>query len=148
VTVQYSVSTGANSFTAAAHTAIEINPGSSMPAELVAMDISSPYLTSGTPISVLVELVSNTASGTGTGYTPKKFGQAVGTALSTTKINDSVEPSTPTVVMGWELVFPAGPFSYQWPLGREYFLGVSTFNAIRVTPSATITLVVNAVFEE
>jgi hypothetical protein len=71
VTVQYSVSTGANSFTAAAHTAIEINPGSSMPAELVAMDVSSPYLTSGTP-----------------------------------------------------------------------------FNAIRVTPSATITLVVNAVFEE
>jgi len=148
VTVQYSVSTGANSFTAAAHTAIEINPGSSLPAELIAMDVSSSYLTAGTPISVLVELVSNTAAGTGTSYTPKKFGQAVGTATATTKINDTVEPSTPTVVMGWELVFPAGPWSYQWPLGREYFLGVSTFNAIRVTPSATITLVVNAVFEE
>jgi hypothetical protein len=148
MTVQYSASTGANSFTAAAHTAIEINPGSSLPAELVAIDVSSPYLTAGTPISVLVELVSNTATGTGTGYTPKKFGQAVGTSLTTTKINDSVEPSTPTVIMGWGLVFPAGPFSYQWPLGREYFLGVSTFNAIRVTPSATITLVVNAVFEE
>jgi hypothetical protein len=123
MTVQYSASSGANSFTAAAHTAIEINPGSSLPAELIAMDVSSPYLTTGTPISVLVELVSNTASGTGSSYTPKKFGQAVGTALSTTKINDTVEPSTPTVVMGWELVFPAGPFSYQWPLGREYFLG-------------------------
>jgi hypothetical protein len=33
-----------------------------------------------------------------------------------------VEPSS-DCGLGWELVFPAGPFSYQWPLGREYFLG-------------------------
>jgi hypothetical protein len=122
VTVQYSVSTGANSFTAAAHTAIEINPGSSMPAELIAMDVSSPYLTTGTPISVLVELVSNTASGTGSSYTPKKFGQAVGTATVDYEDQRHGGAVDADGVMGWELVFPAGPFSYQWPLGREYFL--------------------------
>jgi hypothetical protein len=148
MTVQFSVTTGLTSLTAAAHTAIEINPSANVPAELIGFDVSCSYLTTGTPVSLLIELVSNTATGTGTSYTPKRFGQAVGTAAATVKINDTVEPSTPTVIYGWELIVPGGPFSYQWPLGREYFLSTSTFNAIRITPSATVSVLVGAVIEE
>lgn len=149
MTVQYSVTTGLTSLTAAtAKTMIEVNPSANVPAELISMDISSSYTTSATPITLLVELVSNTGTGTGTSYTPKRYGQAVGTAQSTVKINDTVEPSTPTVIAGWEIILPGGPFSYQWPLGREYLLTTSSFNGIRLTASATCSAIVNAVIEE
>jgi hypothetical protein len=149
VTVQYSVTTGLTALAAAtAKSMVEVNPGSGLPAELISMDVSSSYATSATPITLLIELVSNTATGTGTTYTPKRYGQAVGVAQSTTKINDTVEPSTPTVIQAWELVLPSGPFSYQWPLGREYLLTTSSFNAIRCTASAVCSVIVNAVIEE
>lgn len=146
---QYSVTTGLTALAAAtAKTMIEINPGANTPVELIGMDVSSSYLTSGTPVSLLVELVSYAASGTGTAYTPRRYGQAVGVATSTAKINDTVEPSTPTVVQGYELILPGGPFPWLWPAGREYFLSVSTFNGIRLTASAVCSVIVNAVFEE
>jgi hypothetical protein len=148
MTAQYSVTTGLTSLTAAVHTAIELNTSANVPVELISLDVSSSYLTTATPVSLLIELITNTATGTGTAYTPKKMGQAVGTSATTTKINDTVEPSTPTIIQAWELILPGGPFSYQWPLGREYFLGVSTFNAIRLTPSATISCITNVVIEE
>jgi hypothetical protein len=149
VSVQYSVTNGLTALAAAtAKTLIEINPGSSIPAELVALDVSSSYLTTGTPVSLLVELGTASATGTGSSYTPKKFGQAVGTALSTVKINDTVEPTSFVVAVAWEIVLPAGPFCYQWPLGREYFLAVSSVNAIRFTASAVCSVVTNAIFEE
>jgi hypothetical protein len=149
VSVQYSVSNGLTALAAAtAKSIVEINPGSSIPAELVALDVSSSYLTSGTPISLLVELGTASATGTGSSYTPKKFGQAVGTALSTVKINDTVEPTSFVTAVAWELVIPAGPFCYQWPLGREYFLAVSSVNVVRLTASAVCSVIVNAIFEE
>jgi hypothetical protein len=149
VSVQYSVSNGLTALAAAtAKSIVEINPGASIPAELVALDVSSSYLTSGTPISLLVELGTASATGTGSSYTPKKFGQAVGTALSTVKINDTVEPTSFVTAVAWEIVLPSGPFCYQWPLGREYFLAISTVNVVRLTASAICSVIVNAIFEE
>jgi hypothetical protein len=109
VSVQYSVTTALTALAAAtAKSMIEINPGSSIPAELIALDVSSSYSTAGTPLTLLVELGIASATGTGSSYTPKKFGQAVGTALSTVKINDTVEPTSFVTSIAWELVIPAG----------------------------------------
>jgi len=127
---------------------VEINPSANVPAELISLDVSSSYVTSATPITLLVELVSYATTGTGTTYTPKRYGQAVGTAQSTVKINDTIEPATPTVVAGWEIILPGGPFSYQWPLGREYLLTTSSVNGIRCTASAVCSVIVNATIEE
>lgn len=147
--VQYSVTTGLTALVAAtAKTMIEINPGASIPVELCQLDVSSSYATAATPLTLLVELGTTTGTGTGSAYTPKRFGQSVGTALSTVKINDTVEPAGFAAVLAWELVLPTGPFSYLWPLGREYFMPTSTFNAIRLTASAIASVIVNAVFEE
>jgi hypothetical protein len=149
MSVQYSFTTGLQSLTAAVHTMVELNPVASQnPPELIALDVSSSYLTTATPISLLIEIVTNTATGTGTVYTPKRMGAATGTASTVCKINDTVEPSTPTVIYGWEVIIPGGPFSYQWSLGREYLLQVSTFNGIRVTPSTACSVLISGVFEE
>jgi len=51
---------------ATAKTMVEMNPGANLPAELISVDISSSYATSATPITLLVELMAYTGTGTGT----------------------------------------------------------------------------------
>jgi hypothetical protein len=149
VTAQFVVTTGLTALAAAtAKTLIEINPTANTPAELIALTVSSSYLTAGTPLSLVVEIGTAAATGTGTAFTPKRAGQAVGTAQSTTKINDTVEPTTFVAVHAWDLVLPGDRLDYLWPLGREYFLNTSTINAIRVTCSAVASVRATAWFEE
>lgn len=149
MTAQFSVTTGLTALVAAtAKTLVEINPSANTPAELIALTIGSSYLTSATPASLVIELGTATASGTGTGATIKRVGQAVGTAQAASKINDTVEPSSFAAVHVWDLVLPGDRLDYVWPLGREYFLNVSTFNCIRLTASAALSARVTAWFEE
>lgn len=150
MTAQYAVTTGLTALTAATpKTLIEINPNANTPAELIALTVSSSYLTSATPLSLTVELGTATATGTGTSFTAKKVGQSVGTSSATLKINDTVEPSTFVAVHAWDLVLPGDRLDYLWPLGREFFLGTSTINVIRVTSSAgTPSVRATAWFEE
>lgn len=149
MTVQFSATNGLTALVATtAKTMIELATTANTPAELISLDVSSSYLTSATPLTLLVELVNYTATGTGTTYTGRKYGQAIGAAQTTVKINDTVEPSTPTIIAGWELIIPSGPFSYQWPLGREYLLSTSTFTGIRLTASAICSAIVNLTYEE
>ncbi|MGZ4555720.1 MAG: hypothetical protein ACXVXZ_08235 [Mycobacteriaceae bacterium] len=154
MTAQYAIQTGLTALTAAtAKTLVEINTGANTPTELIALKVSSSYLTSATPITLTVELGTTTATGTGTAFTPKRTGQAVGVAQSTVKINDTVEPTGFTVVDAWDLTLPGDRIDYLWPLGREYFLGpmtsgTSALNAIRVTASAACSVRVTAWIEE
>jgi hypothetical protein len=154
VTAQYIIHTGLTALTAAtAKTLVEINTGANTPAELIAVKISSSYITTATPITLVVELGTITATGTGTSFTPKRAGQAVGVAQATVKINDTVEPSGFSVIDAWDLTLPGDRVDYLWPLGREYFLGpitggTSALNAIRVTASAACSVRVTAWIEE
>lgn len=149
MTAQFVVTTGLTALTAAtAKTLIEINPDASTPAELIALTVSSSYLTSATPLSLVVEIGTATATGTGSANTPKRAGQAVGTARSTVKINDTVEPTGFAAVHAWDLVLPGDRLDYLWPLGRELFLSTSTVNAIRLTCSGAASARVTAWFEE
>lgn len=143
--VQYVITTGKTALVAAtAKTVIEGSSTANVPPEWISLDVSFDG-TSGTP--VLIELLTFSTTGTGTGYTPKKYGQAVGVAASTWKINDTVEPSTPTVLLAW-LVSPASGLFYQWPLGRELFHPVSTVQAIRLTAPAVVNYIANLTIEE
>lgn len=149
MSVQYSVTSGLTALSAAtAKTLIEMNPDSSTPAELIALTVSSSYLTVATPASLLVELGTATGTGTGTSFTAKRMGAAQGTADTTCKINDTVEPSSITVLHAWDLVLPGDRLDYIWPLGREFMLQASTFNVIRLTASAALSARVTAWFEE
>ena len=143
---QFVVTTGLTSNTAAAHTAIEITPGGP-PVTVKQIGVSSSYLTTGTPITCLVELGTFTTTGTGTTATFNKWNAGAGTVQSSGKINDSAEPTGFSAVYGVELVFPAGPWEpIQFPLGVEpVFTGKF---AIRLTPSATASFITNLVIEE
>lgn len=148
MSVQFTIPSGAITLVAAtAKTAIELSMGANIPGEIIALDVSSSYLTAGTPIDLLVELGTITATGTGTAATPKRIGSAQGTALDTAKTNDTVEPSGFSQVEAWDLVLPTGPFPYQWPLGREFYLAISTLYAVRLTASAACTVRANFVYE-
>jgi hypothetical protein len=143
VAVQYAVTASAALVAATAKTAVEATATANMPPEWVALDVSND-LASG---SVLVELGTVTATGTGTAYTAKRFGQAVGTAATTFKINDTVEPTGFAAILAWRVPF-GSTFSYQWPLGRELLQPVSTLYAVRLTGTVAGNYVVNLVVEE
>lgn len=150
MSAQYSVTTGLTALTAAtAKTMIELTSTANTPGELIALSVSSSYITTATPLTLTVELGTYTATGTGTTYTPKRVGTGVGSAQTTAKINDTVEPTGFTSIHVWDLTLPGDRLDYQWPLGREYFLATSAINGIRITsPVGTPSVRVTLWFEE
>src|SRR5438874_2015830 len=120
MTVQYVITTGSTALTAAtAKTVIEGTSTANEPVEWIALEITFDGVTA-TAVPVRVDICTYAATGTGSAYTPKKFGQAVGTAQSTWKINDTVEPTTPVILFSY-FVPPTSGLVLQWPLGREVF---------------------------
>lgn len=146
---QFTVTTGLTSLSAAtARTLIEIRPNANTSGELIALTVSSSYLTTATPIGLQVELGTAGSGGTGSAATPKRVGTAVGTAASAASINDTIEPGTFVAAHAWDLVLPGDRLDYLWPLGREFMLSVSTVNCIRLTATAACSCRVTAWFEE
>lgn len=147
MTVQYMVSTGSTALTAAtAKTMIELTTTANVPVEWIACDITFNG-TSSTAVPVTVDFCTYAATGTGTAATIRRAGQAVGTSATTAKINDTVEPTTPTVLFSW-FIPPTSGVQYVWPLGRELFQSVSTVQGIRLTAPAAVNAIVNLVYEE
>lgn len=145
--VQYAITTGAVALAAAtAKTIIEGSATANVPPEWIGLDLTFDGVTASA-IPVRVDLCTYSATGTGTGYTPKKFGQAVGVAASTWKINDTVEPSSAVIVYSWYIPPTSGIF-YLWPLGRELFHAVSTVQGIRLTAPAAVNVIANLIIEE
>jgi hypothetical protein len=143
--VAATVSTGWAAGTA--RTVLELTSGANHPPEWCEYSISNMAASGYT----VVEFCTYAATGTGTTYTPKKHGQAVGTAEATAKVNMTVEGSTASVL--WAETY-ANPFTLriQYPLGRELFHPVSTVMGIRLTPSvvpdATHPSITSLTFEE
>lgn len=147
----YSVTTGIGTpialSAATAKTVIELTAGSTIQADIVQAAVS---FDASTPAAAIkVELVRYTATGTGTAYTPLKYNAAAQALASvvTAKTNDTVEPSTPTVVECWYVPNTAGQF-WQLPLGREIALPASTTIGLRITSAAAVNCAANLLFEE
>lgn len=144
----YSIDNGGATLTAAtAKTLVELSTGSGDQARIVDITVSSDASAAG---NLLVELIVAT-TGTGTSYTPKKMNAdaQASAADCTAKINDTVEPSSVTVLKVWNMPLPGGPFELQLPLGREHFVPVSSMYAIRCTTGLSSTKAyVNVAFEE
>lgn len=142
--VQYAITTGNVALAAGtAKTVIETTASANVPPEWIELDVSNDA-TSGT---VLVEVGSITATGTGTTYASKRWGQAVGVAATTAKINDTVEPAGFSAIIAWRLPY-SSPLIMQWPLGRELLQATSALYAVRLTASVACNAVANLVIEE
>jgi hypothetical protein len=92
-----------------------------------------------TAVAVLVEVVSFTTDGTGTGGTVNQvYGRSI-TAGFTSKYNYSVEPTTATVLDQVPLLDPnKGLYSYDYPLGDTPDCAVSNLIVVRCTAPAIV----------
>jgi len=97
---------------------------------------------------VKVEIISLAATGTGTVYTPTRYGTNQGrAALTTAKVAMTVEGTGPSIITA-VYVPPTSGLSSQWPLGRELGMTVSKFYGVRLTAVAAVNASVNLIFEE
>lgn len=133
---------------ATAKTVIEIAAPSTASARVtvkdVTMDGTNP---SATP--VLVQEVRYATTGTGTVFTLLRGnGESQNrAALCTAKVNDTVEPGTPTVVSSWRWN-PTIGWGEKAPLGREIYVAPGTIMGIRCTAAAAVNVTVNFEIEE
>lgn len=145
----YSVTTGIGTPIAlsagVAKTVIEI--ASSVQTDIVQAAVS--FDASVPAAGIKVELVRYATTGTGTAYTPLKYNAAAQSqaATATAKTNDTVEPSTPTVIECWYVPNTAGQF-WQLPLGREVALVAGALIGLRITSAAAVNCSANLLFEE
>lgn len=146
--VQYSVNNGGSTLVAAtAKTLVEITTPSTQEVRLKQLAVS--FNDSAAAAGTKVELVTYTGASTGTAYTPKRYNADAQArpANTSAKINDSVEPTSPTVIDVFYLPNTAG-LMLQWPLGCEYFVPVSTIFGVRITAAGTPSAAVTLIFEE
>jgi hypothetical protein len=124
-------------------------PGATQTGRLITVEAS--FDASAPATGILVQIVRFTTDGTGTTYTPLRVnGEGQNrAALTPCKVNYSADPTTPTVAKQWYLPNTGGQF-IQLPLGREFYIPVSTVTGIRlVTPAgASGNVSVNSEIEE
>jgi hypothetical protein len=141
----YTVTTGSVALAAAtAKTVAETTTTAATTLIWVSFDVTFDG-TNAAATPVKVEIVSYTGASTGTAFTLLKGnGEAQNVAAtSTAKINDTVEPTTPTVRRTY-FVPPTSGVTWQFPLGREVvYQPVSTIYGIRCTAAATVNVAVN-----
>jgi hypothetical protein len=146
----YSVTTGIATpvalAAATAKTVIEIASGAQT-GRMVQAAVS--FDASAAAAGIKVEVVRYATTGTGTTYTPLKYnGEAQNrVAVMTAKVNDTVEPGTPTPIECWYVPNTAGQF-WQLPLGRDLYIPASLIIGIRITSAAVVNCAANLLFEE
>lgn len=145
---QYLITTGLVTLTASvARTMIEMPASASAGITIVQFEVMSAATAAG---SVTVEWGTYATTGTGTAFTPSKWGTGQGVAANTgtIKVNDTVEPATFTVGTNpvWTIPLP-GMYSAFYPMGREPFVPASQLRAIRLTSASAVGFRVNVVFE-
>ena len=148
---QWVVTTGSTALvTATAKTAVELATGTAITNRIFQIDVTFNG-TSATAVPVTVDLISSTATGTGTAITFAAAHQVdsatSGNPISTAKVNLTAEGAGPVVIAAW-FVPPTAGVTYQLPLGREYDMKVSQFRGVRLTAPAVVNYIVNVWFEE
>jgi hypothetical protein len=89
-------------------------------------------------IPVVVEIVTWTTDGTGTGGTVVQTSGRSITAGFTTKYNYSAEPTTPTLIDRFTLTPNGGTIVYDFPYGDSPDTAVSNLIGIRCTAPAAV----------
>jgi hypothetical protein len=119
-------------------TLIELPTNSSASLIVVYMELSSEETKAG---DVMIEWGTYSSAGTGTAFTPVKFGANQGPAANTgtVQVNNSAEPSGFAVGTGWSMIMPIpGSYSMLYPQGREPYQPPSTLRAFRATATCPL----------
>lgn len=148
------VTTGSTALVAAtAKTAIELTTPSGTGNQWYQLDVSFNGISS-TAIPVTVDIVTYSATGTGTAITFAAAHRATAATqgmavdpLTTAKVNMTVDGAGATVVSS-VFLHPQSGVTYQFPLGREFGMNKSLLYGVRLTAPAIVNYLVNLWFEE
>lgn len=138
---QYTVTSGLTSLAASTtKVACQLATGTTITNAIIGFDISFDSVATGAgAIPIRVELVRATgASSGGSTLTPLEWETTGPASITTARINDTTDGSSPTIVMSW-LVSPTSGFSFQFPLGREIKMVVSDFFELRLISQSGMT---------
>lgn len=149
---KYSVSTPADVSLVAttAKTVVAIITGATRQCKILRYEVGFGS-TTNTDAAVLIEVVRFTgADGTGTSATPTPTIPGQPVAISTAKVNYSVEPSTAVVISTNKITpQPGGTMVIPFDLGNEPQAGISQEIGLRLTaPQAQTTVRATIFFEE
>ena len=138
---KYSVTSGLTSLAASTtKVACQLATGSTITNTITAIDIGFDSVATGAgAIPVKVQLVRATgASSAGSSATPAKLHPTLAASVTTARINDTTDGSSPSIIKEW-LVSPTAGLSIQFPLGREPEMGVSDFLELRLVSQSGMT---------
>jgi hypothetical protein len=123
---------------ATARTLVQLVTPATARAKWVDFAISFDGATS-TAVPVLVEVLLQTTAGTATtGVAPVAINAQQPAALCTYSHTVTVEPTASTILFRTFVHPQGGMFTFQWPLGREPVMAVSTRMGIRATAPAGV----------
>lgn len=144
----YAVRSGSVALTAAtAKTAIELNLGSTITAKLNYVDWSFDGVTTSN-VPVVVELITYTTTGTGTGATPRPIGEDGRASITTAKTTMTVE-GTGSITTIWDVwTPPTSGERFFFPLGQEFAFAVSKSYGLRFTAPNSVNVRANLFFTE
>lgn len=124
-------------------TLMQVTTSSTVPLVVVEWGISFDGSAAATPIECELLTTGSVAMGSPTSFTPQKYSaDAQAAANSTAAFNNvgtSTEGTVTTTASGdMQLIAPTNQYVKQWPLGREFFVPVSTTLRVRVTAGTTV----------
>lgn len=130
----YTIDSGDVSLVAAtAKTIAQLVTGSTRRAKIKEIGVAFSSATS-THLPVLVELRTQSTTGTSSAFTPIKENASETAAISTARNAFTVEPTDVALAAGrWRVTPIGGLFVYQWPAGEELVVAASSFVGLRLT---------------
>lgn len=135
---------------ATAKTIFELGTTANVPATIVEFSVTFDGVSAtNTPVKVEAQRFSAAVT-TATTQAGVAWGLHGGTAASTTKHTTTTEGAgTATAASGLILrVPPSGGFLEQFPLGREFYVPVSSFFRLRLTAAQAVNVSFHAVWDE
>lgn len=135
-------------------TLLQIATPSTAEIKVIEWGISFDGSAAATPIKVEL-LETDVAATGGTSLTPTKWGNPNGPVslcvggTGATNFSPSAEGSITAARIGdVQLIAPTNQYVKQFPLGREFMVGISKFLRIRVTAAATVNCYAYIIWEE
>lgn len=119
-----------------AKTVLQLTTPSTIRARLSMMELSFDGVTAGnTP--VLVQLLFQTSTGTGTSITPNPMDPGAPASLVTAVKDFSVEPTAGTVIRPFRITPYGGLWNYPWAESERPYMPISTRVALKLTAASS-----------
>jgi hypothetical protein len=138
---KYTVSSTTQSLAASTtRVAVQLATGAAVTNTIIGADITFDSTATGSgAIAVKVQIVRTTgASSGGTAPTPTPWKKGQVASVTTARINDTTDGSSPTIIWEW-LISPTAGIIYQLPMGRDIDMEASDFVELRLVSQSGMT---------